>query len=52
MYAQFMAAKYKFISSGGSDFHRFEEQDRKLQTCYNYFKIEASYLPKIEKIIK
>ncbi len=50
MYAQFIADKLKFITTGGSDFHRFEGNGYLLQKAHDYFKIDSKFL-KSEEII-
>mgnify|MGYP003394183793 CR=1 FL=1 len=51
MQLQRLAREYKLIMAGGSDFHRFEPTPAELNSCYNYFKIDSSYLTDIKKII-
>lgn len=51
MYAQFMARELKFIMTGGSDFHRFEGENRPIQNSFEYFKIDSKYLKEVGKII-
>lgn len=51
MYLQRLAQEYKLIMTGGSDFHRFEPAPASLNSCYNYFKIDANRLTDIKKII-
>lgn len=52
MYAQFMAKELGFIITGGSDFHRYEGNKEPIQSSWEYFKIDSSFLPGINKIIK
>ncbi|MFH1661589.1 MAG: PHP domain-containing protein [Candidatus Falkowbacteria bacterium] len=50
MCIQHMAKKFNLITTGGSDFHRFEND---LISCSaQYFKINNEYLNGVEKIIK
>lgn len=51
MFAQFIAEKNKFIWTGGSDFHRFEDNGARIQHAWEYFKIDSKNLKGIEKII-
>lgn len=51
MHLQRLAREYKLIMTGGSDFHRFESMSAGLNSCYNYFRIDANYLTGIKKII-
>ncbi|NTU98564.1 PHP domain-containing protein [Candidatus Falkowbacteria bacterium] len=52
MYAQFLANEMNLIMTGGSDFHRFERDGlANLKSSWDYFKIDANRLNKIEKII-
>jgi predicted metal-dependent phosphoesterase TrpH len=51
MYIQFLARKFDFIETGGSDFHRTEGGTYRLQKSWDYFKIDSVYLRKIKKII-
>ena len=51
MCAQKLARKHKLIMTGGSDFHRFEPAPARLNSCYNYFRINADYLSDVKKII-
>lgn len=51
LYAQYMCKKLNLISSGGSDFHRFEGGSFPLQSAYQYFKVDSKYLKGIDKII-
>ncbi len=50
MYLQKLAGEHKLIATGGSDFHRFEPAPAKLNSCYDYFKIDSRYLANIKKI--
>lgn len=52
MYIQFLARELDFITTGGSDFHRFEGSGHFMQSAFDYFKIDSKYLRKIKKIIK
>ncbi len=51
MYLQFCARELDFVTTGGSDFHRFEGQRAPIQNSWQYFKIDSKYLRKINKII-
>lgn len=51
MYLSRLAREYKLITTGGSDFHRFEPAPADLKSCYDYFKIDSNYLTDIKKII-
>lgn len=51
MYIQYLAKKFNFITTGGSDFHRFELSDKKLKYSWQYFKIDSKFLINIDKII-
>jgi predicted metal-dependent phosphoesterase TrpH len=51
MAMQDMAHRLGFIETGGSDFHRPEGGYYLVQDAWQYFKIDARYLAKIEKII-
>ncbi|MFH1255186.1 MAG: PHP domain-containing protein [bacterium] len=52
MYLQKLAVEHKLIATGGSDFHRFEPAPAKLNSCYDYFKIDSNRLSGIKKIIQ
>ncbi|MFC1678257.1 PHP domain-containing protein [Patescibacteria group bacterium] len=51
MSVQQLAQELNFITTGGSDFHRFEGGNYKIQGSWDYFKIDSKDLRKIEKII-
>ncbi len=51
MYAQHLARELDFITTGGSDFHRFEGHGQPVQSAFDYFEIDSRYLRKIKKII-
>lgn len=51
MYVQAMAREFKFIATGGSDFHRHEGRNQLIQNSSQYFKIDSKYLKGIDKII-
>ncbi len=51
MYIQDLAAKFDFIETGGSDFHRHEGDNYLIQNSSQYFKIDSKYLRKIDQII-
>jgi len=51
-YLQALADQYKLIMTGGSDFHRFEEQPwYNIKSAWDYFEIESKLLKEVEKII-
>lgn len=50
-YFQFIADEMDFISVGGSDFHRYESEDKLIKKSWDYFKIDSKYLRGVEKII-
>lgn len=51
MYMQYLSRELDLIETGGSDFHRFEGDNEPLQYSWEYYRIEAENLRKIEKII-
>lgn len=51
MYAQFLAHKLDLIATGGSDFHRFEENGFPIQNSWDWFRVDSKYLRNINKII-
>ncbi len=51
-YLQALSDQYKLIMTGGSDFHRFEEQPwYKIKSAWNYFEIKSRLLKGVERII-
>jgi hypothetical protein len=52
VYCQYLAQKYDWIETGGSDFHLLAKQHFTLQHAWQWFNIESDYLRKIYKIIK
>jgi len=51
-YLQALTDQYKLIMSGGSDFHRFEEERwYRIKSSWNYFEINSKLLKGVEKII-
>lgn len=50
MYLQQTAEDFKFIETGGSDFHLNEGGKRILQNSWQYFKIDSKYLKGVKKI--
>jgi predicted metal-dependent phosphoesterase TrpH len=51
MYIQFISRELDFITTGGSDFHRFEGSRALIQNSWQYFKINTKYLRGIDKIV-
>jgi 3',5'-nucleoside bisphosphate phosphatase len=51
MYAQFLADKLDLIATGGSDFHRFEENNFPIQNSWDWFSIDSRHLRRIKEII-
>lgn len=51
MYIQYLAEEFDFITTGGSDFHKLGELDRKLKYSWQWFQIDSKHLRKIDKII-
>jgi predicted metal-dependent phosphoesterase TrpH len=51
MYAQFIARELGFLMTGGSDFHRSEENNFLIRNSWNYFKIDSKFLEGVKKII-
>ena len=51
MYIQYLAEEFNFITTGGSDFHKFELPDKKIKYSWQWFEINSRYLRKIDKII-
>lgn len=48
---QEISSELDLIETGGSDFHRFEGNNQLIQKSWDYYKIKASSLKNIEKII-
>lgn len=51
MYAQFLAKEFKFIETGGSDFHKSENLGAPIQNSLDYFAIDSQLLNSVERII-
>ncbi len=51
MYAQFLAESFDLISTGGSDFHRFEENSKYVRSSSDWFIIDSKKLRRINEII-
>jgi len=51
VYAQRIAEQMKFITTGGSDFHRYEEKNKFIHAAWQYYKIDSKLLSGVEKII-
>lgn len=51
MYIQYLADQFDFITTGGSDFHKFELPNKKIRYSGQWFRIDSKYLRKIEKVI-
>lgn len=51
MYIQELAREFNFITTGGSDFHRFEGNNHILQSAWQYFHIDSRYLIRIKEVI-
>jgi len=51
MYAQFLAKEFKFIETGGSDFHKSEGLGAPIQNSLDYFAIDSDLLSGVERII-
>lgn len=51
LYAQFLAENFDLISTGGSDFHRFEENSRHIRSSADWFVIDSQKLRRINEII-
>jgi len=51
MYAQSLARELKFISTGGSDFHKFERTKSRVKCSHDYYRIDSDYLNGVKKII-
>lgn len=51
MELQQWARENKLITTGGSDFHRYEGGNSKIQHAWQYYRIDSRFLPGVEKII-
>lgn len=51
MYAQFLSESLDMISTGGSDFHRFEENSENIKSSMDWFCIDSKNLRRIKEII-
>ncbi|HPV65527.1 MAG TPA: PHP domain-containing protein [bacterium] len=51
LYSQFLAEDLNLISTGGSDFHRFEEGNGKIKSSADWFLIDSRKLRRINEII-
>ena len=51
MYIQYLADQFDFVTTGGSDFHKFELPGKKIRYSEQWFKIDSKYLRKIAKVI-
>ncbi|MCK9439102.1 MAG: PHP domain-containing protein [Patescibacteria group bacterium] len=51
MYSQFLAENFDLISTGGSDFHRFEENSDYIRSSADWFVIDSRKLRRIKEII-
>ena len=51
MHAQSFAKEFNFITTGSSDFHRFEGGNNLIQSSFDYFKVDSKMLRGIERII-
>ena len=51
MYIQQLSRDLDFITTGGSDFHRFEGYGHRLQDAWQYFCVRTRYLRRINEII-
>ncbi len=51
MYIQYLAEEFDFITTGGSDFHKFELPDKKIKYSWQWFEIDSKHLRKIDKVI-
>jgi hypothetical protein len=51
MYIQYLAQIFNFITTGGSDFHKFESPDKKIRYSGQWFEIDSKYLRQINRII-
>jgi 3',5'-nucleoside bisphosphate phosphatase len=51
LYMQQFAREMNFITTGGSDFHRFEGGGQLVQCSWQYYKIDSQLLKGVKKII-
>ena len=51
MHLQHLAREFNWIETGGSDFHRFEENRQLIQFSWQYYKVDSDLLKGVEKII-
>lgn len=51
MYIQHLADEFDFVTTGGSDFHKFESADKKIRYSSDWFRIDSKHLRKIDKVI-
>jgi 3',5'-nucleoside bisphosphate phosphatase len=51
LYMQQFAREMNFITTGGSDFHRFEGRGQLIQCSWQYYKIDSQFLKGVKKII-
>lgn len=51
LYTQFLAESLDLISTGGSDFHRFEEGSRHIRSSFDWFFVDSKKLRRINEII-
>ncbi len=51
MYIQYLAQQFDFVTTGGSDLHKFEGPDKKIRHPWQWFEIDSRNLRKVEKII-
>ena len=51
MHLQQLAQELGWIETGGSDFHRFEENRQPIQYSWQYYKVNSELLKGVEKII-
>ena len=48
---QHLAREYNFITTGGSDFHRFEGGKNPIQYSWQYYKVDSKMLGGVERVI-
>jgi len=51
VHVQRLAREFNFITTGGSDFHRLEGNNYRVQKSWDYFRIDTKYLRKVSRII-
>lgn len=51
LYMQQLAREMNLITTGGSDFHRFEGGGQLIQHAWQYYKIDSQFLKGVKKII-